>query len=174
MANSNYQFGIDDGKVTKEEANGSLASSSVDILAIKTFSITNESETVSQTGDNKTVRTRRTGKNANGSVSQGATDLPVYAVVGDGVVTTTGTTPNVVTTYTEPDKSPGRRYQLQVQAADIDGATRITVPRAVTTAGPSFEWNESAFSDPSWDYEAQTNASNLFTIAQYETEVALT
>lgn len=170
---SSYQFGIDDGKVTARNASGVLEATGVDILAIKGFSVSTESDTVQQTGDNEVKRIRKTGKRVTGSATQGATDLATAAIVGDGVTVTDGDSPNLITTYTEPTSSPGKIYQIAVQAADIDGSTRITVPSATTSSGPSFEWAEGAFSDPTFDYEGTGHEGVLFEIAQYETEVPL-
>lgn len=172
-----YQFGIDDAKVTRREAGGDLAATKVDVLGVSSISFGIESDSVEHRGDNETKRIRKTGKKVTGSVEQAATNLPTYAVVGDGVVTTSGTTPDTVTTYTEPASSAGGTYQIEAQAADIDGSTRFTVFNATTTGGPNFEWSEGEFSNPSWDYEgsgftpSESGAvSSLFKIDQYETE----
>lgn len=165
-----YQFGIDDAKVTARDAAGALDPTKVDVLGVSSISFTIESDSVEHRGDNRALRIRKTGKKVTGSVEQAATNLPTYAVVSDGVVTTSGVAPDVVTTYEEPSTSPGKTYQIEAQAADINGATRFTVMNASTTGGPNFEWSEGEFSNPSWDYEGIDYEGNLFTITQYETE----
>lgn len=170
---SEYQFGIDDGKVTSRGADGTLSATKVDVLGVSSFSMGIESDSVEHRGDNKALRIRKTGKKVSGSVEQAATNLPTLAVVSDGVVATTGVTPNVITTYTEPSSSAGLTYQIEMQAADVDGATRFVVLNATTTGGPTFEWSEGEFSNPSFDYEGSDYEGDLFEIKQYETEVAI-
>lgn len=169
---SEYQFGIDDMKVTAWEA-AALAATSVDVLGVSSFSLSLEGDSVEHRGDNMSLRVRKTGKRATGSIEQAATNLAAYAVVADGAVVTTGTGPTAVATYTEPTAIGAKQYQIQAQAADVDGSTRFTILRAQTTAGPNFEWAEGEFSNPGWDYEASNENDNLFTIAQYVTEVPL-
>ncbi len=170
---SEYQFGIDDMKVTGRDAAGALSVTKVDVLGVSSFSMGIESDSVEHRGDNQALRIRKTGKKVAGSVEQAATNLPVYAVVSDGATVSSGVAPNIIVTYTEPGTSPGKTYQVEAQAADIDGATRFTVLKATTVGGPNFEWAEGEFSNPSWDYEGTIFASDLFTIKQYETEVAI-
>ena len=165
-----YQFGIDDAKVTGREPDGTLSATKVDVLGVSSIGFSIESDSVEHRGDNKSLRIRKTGKKVSGSVEQAATNLPTYAVVIDGVVTTSGVAPAVITTYTEPSNSPGKTYQIEAQAADINGTTRFTVFNCSTTGGPNFEWSEGEFSNPSWDYEGVDNEGDLFAIAQYETE----
>lgn len=165
-----YQFGIDDGKVTGRDGDGALSATKVDVLGISSISMGIESDSVEHRGDNETKRIRKTGKKVTGSIEQAATNLATYAVISDGVVTTSGTAPDLVTTYTEPSTSPGKTYQIEAQAADIDGATRFTVLNASTSGGPTFEWSEGEFSNPSWDYEGSGFDGDLFQIDQYVTE----
>lgn len=167
-----YQFGIDDAKVAARDGAGVIGTR-VDVLGVSSFSLNVEADSVEHRGDNEAKRIRKTGKKVSGSVAQAATHLATLAVIGDGEVTTTGTTPAIVTTYTEPPTALGLPYQIEVQAADIDGATRFTVPNAQTTGGPNFDMGEGAFTNPGWDYEGTGYEDVLFKIEQFETEVPI-
>ncbi len=150
-----------------------LSSTKVDVLGVSNFSMGVSSDSVEHRGDNQALRIRKTAKKVEGGVEQAATNLATYAVVSDGSTVSAGVTPNIIVTYTEPGTSPGKTYQIEMQAADIDGSTRFTVVNATTTGGPEFEWAEGAFSNPSWDYEGTAIGAVLFTIAQYETAVPI-
>lgn len=172
-----YPFGIDDAKVTGWSG-GSVGNTKVDVLGVTAMSINIASTSVEHRGDNQQLVTRKSGKTASGSVAQAAHQAETLAVVGDGVTTTTGTTPSVVTTYVEPAAAIGTPYQIEAQASDGAGAARITVPKAVTSSGPSLEWTLEAFSNPGWDYDAQSTTiaatAAFYKLEQYETEAAIT
>lgn len=169
---SEYQFGIDDAKVTAF-AGAVVGTTKVDVLGIDSFSFGIESDSVETRGDNKSLRIRKSGKKVTGSMEQAATNLATYAVISDGETETAGVTPDVITTYTETSTAAGIPYQIEVQAADIDGATRVTILKASTVSGPTFEWAEGAFSNPGWDFEGVDLGGSLFKIEQYETEEAI-
>lgn len=168
-----YPFGIDDAKVTGRTASGALATSKVDVLGVSALSFGVESDSVEHRGDNEAKRIRKSGKKVTGSVEAAATTLAVYAVVSDGAVVSSGISPNIITTYTEPDSSVGLSYQIEGQAADGVSATRVTVLNATTTGGPTWDWTEGEFSNPSWDYEGTGFSGNLFKLEQFETEAPL-
>lgn len=176
MASGEYPFGIDDAKVTGWTG-GAVGSTKVDVLGITAISVNTESTSVEARGDNEQKVTRKTGKTTSGSVAQAAHQAAALAVVGDGVTSTDGTTPNVVTTYIEPASSDGIPYQIEAQASDGEGAARLTVFKAVTSSGPSFDWSLEAFSTPGWDYDANAtdvdNTSVFYKLEQYETEAAI-
>lgn len=176
MASGQYPFGIDDAKVTGWSG-GTVGTTKVDVLGVTAMSINVESTTVEHRGDNQQLVSRKSGKTASGSVAQAAHQAEAMAVVGDGVTTSTGTTPAVVVSYVEPSVATGTPYQIEAQAADGDGAARITVPKGVTSSGPSLDWSIEAFSNPGWDYDAQAttigDVTGFYRLDQYETEVAI-
>lgn len=173
MASGQYPFGIDDAKVTGWSG-GSVGSTKVDVLGVTAMSVSVDSTTVEHRGDNQQLVSRKSGKTATGSMAQAAHQAEAMAVVGDGVTTTSGTTPAVVVSYVEPAVAVGTPYQIEAQASDGEGAARITVPKAVTSSGPSLDWAIEAFSNPGWDYDAQATdidgVQGFYRLDQFETE----
>lgn len=171
-----YPFGIDDGKVTGYTG-GAVGTTRTDILGITAISVNVESTSVEHRGDNQQLVSRKSGKTASGSVAQAAHQASALAVVGDGVTESTGVTPNIVVTYVEPATAIGIPYRIEAQASDGEGAARITVPKAVTSSGPSLDWAIEAFSNPGWDYDAQKTdiggVDGFYQLQQFETEVAI-
>lgn len=165
-----YPFGVDDAKLTAFEGDD-LGTVKVDVLGVRAISVQLESETVEHRGDQMTVRTRRSGKKVTGSVEMAAHHQATMAVAGDGEVTTTGTTPAIVSVYTEPDVSVGKEYQIEAQASDGLEAARITVMRATTSTGPSLSWTIDQFSSPTFDYEGKGFGGALYKLEQFETAV---
>lgn len=173
MASGQYPFGIDDAKVTGWSG-GAVGTTKVDVLGVTAMSVSVDSTTVEHRGDNQQLVSRKSGKTATGSVAQAAHQAEAMAVVGDGVTTTTGSTPDVVVSYVEPAVAIGTPYQIEAQASDGEGAARITVPKAVTSSGPSLDWAIEAFSNPGWDYDAQAtdidSVQGFYRLDQFETE----
>lgn len=171
-----YPFGIDDAKVTGWSG-GSVGSTKVDVLGVTAISVNTESTSVEHRGDNQQLVSRKSGKTTSGSVAQAAHQAAALAVVGDGVSSTEGTTPSVVVTYMEPASATGNPYQIEAQASDGEGAARLTVFKATTSSGPSFDWSIEAFSNPGWDYDANatdvSSESVFYKLEQYETEAAI-
>lgn len=173
-----YPFGIDDAKVTAWNG-ATLGSTKVDVLGVTALSVNTESTTIEHRGDNQQMISRKSAKTVSGSVAQAAHQNAAIAVYGDGAVVSTGTTPNVVSTYTEPAAMPGKRYQIEAQAAGGNGdAARITVFKGSTSSGPSFDWSIESFSNPGWDYDALattvSSTSVFYKLEQYETAVNIT
>lgn len=176
MASGQYPFGIDDAKVTGWTG-GAVGTAKVDVLGVTAMSISVESTSVEHRGDNQQLISRKSGKTGSGSVAQAAHQAEAMAVVGDGVTTSTGSTPAIIVSYVEPATAIGTPYQIEAQASDGEGAARITVPRAVTSSGPSLDWAIEAFSNPGWDYDAQATdidgVQGFYRLDQYETEVPI-
>lgn len=176
MAGGEYPFGIDDAKVTGWTG-GAVGTAKVDVLGVTAISVNTESTSVEHRGDNQQLVNRKSGKTTSGSVAQAAHQGAALAVVGDGATSTDGTTPNLVTTYLEPATSTGAPYQIEAQASDGEGAARLTVFKATTSSGPSFDWSIEAFSNPGWDYDATATdvegTSAFYKLEQYETEEAI-
>lgn len=168
-----YPFGIDDAKVTARNAAGVLSATKVDVLGVSALSFGIESDSVEHRGDNEAKRIRKSGKKVTGTLEAAATVLAVLAATSDGAVVSSGVSPNVITTYTEPGNSVGLAYQIEAQAADGAGAQRVTILNATTTGGPTFDWAEGEFTNPSIDYEGTPFSGNLFKIEQYETAAAI-
>lgn len=173
MASGQYPFGIDDAKVTGWTGN-EVGSAKVDVLGVTAMSVSVDSTTVEHRGDNQQLVSRKSGKTATGSMAQAAHQAEAMAVVGDGVTTTSGSTPAVTVSYVEPAVAIGTPYQIEAQASDGEGAARITVPKAVTSSGPSLDWSIEAFSNPGWDYDAQATdidgVQGFYRLDQFETE----
>lgn len=171
-----YPFGIDDAKVTGWVGNA-VGTTKVDVLGVTAISVSVESTSVEHRGDNQQLVSRKSGKTASGSVAQAAHQAAILAAVGDGVTESTGVTPNIVVSYVEPAVATGNPYQIEAQAADGNGAARITVPKAVTSSGPSLDWAIEAFSNPGWDYDAQATmigtVQGFYQFQQFETEAAI-
>ena len=177
MADGQYPFGIDDAKVTGWTGDA-VGTAKVDVLGVTALSVNTESTTVEHRGDNQQLVSRKSGKTVSGSVAQAAHQGETLAVVGDGVTTTTGVTPNLITSYVEPAVAIGVPYQIEGQAADGEGAARITIAKAVTSSGPSFDWAIEAFSNPGWDYDANATdiegVTGFYKLDQFETEAPIT
>ena len=172
-----FPFGIDDAKVTAWTA-GVLGATKTDVLGVTAMSVSTESTTVEHRGDNELKVSRKSNKTVAGSVAQAAHQTGTLAVIGDGATVSTGSSPNVITTYTEPAAMPAKNYQIEAQANDGEGgAARITVYKARTSSGPSFDWSIEAFSTPGFDYDAQptliSSVSVFYALAQYQTAVVI-
>lgn len=166
-----YPFGIDDGKLAAIDATGTVSTTKVDLLGIKSFSYEIESDTAEATGDNKILTSRRYGKRVTGDLEWQATNPDVLPVLSSGVTVTSGTTPDEIITYEEPSTAISKRYQIEVQAAaDDGGAFRVTILNGTTDTGPGQEMTEGDYSAPSASYSGTDKGGMLLKLQWYETE----
>lgn len=170
-------FGIDNAKISGRSNAGVLASTKVDIFGTTALSLSTESDEQEARGDNVARRITRSNKSVTGSLGFLQHDPALLAALGDGLMTTSGTTPAVITTYAEPEKPAQKKYQLEGQAYDGASATRLTVLNATTTGGPNFDWSTDSYSEVGIDFRGSgfldSGSLIMYKVQVYETGVPI-
>jgi len=163
-------FGVDQIVVNARLADGTLATNKIDVFGATSISLSLDSDVQEARGNNVSRRKMRSNKSLSGGVGMLQHDPTILAVVGDGVTSAEGTTPDIITTYVEPEKPVTKRYQIEAQSYDGAGATRLTIFNASTSSGPNFDWSTDSYSEPGWEYEA-TGFTYEGTLALYMVQV---
>ena len=169
-------FGIEDLKVYVLDA-ADAPGTAVDVPGIRGFTYTEESESDEWEGDNQVIAVARQPTALTGTVELGILKAAVFAAFIGGTATTSGTTPNQITTL-ESAADKGTQYvQIVGQAPDKQtngSAYRVTVYKAQITSGPDESMTVNDWNGPTLDFTAVQKSSNLLKREFYETEAAIT
>lgn len=147
----------------------------VDAPGARTLSYSTASDTDPWEGDDTIIANVANAPVGSGSLATGALSLAALAVVLGGTASTTGTTPNQVTTLEQSGAASLRYFGATGQAKAADGgAYRVTIHKAIAT-DVSEELAVNAWNEPTISFEFIPNTADKFiTRAQYETLAALT
>jgi hypothetical protein len=168
--------GVNDLKVAVLDASDAPGSN-IDMLGVKSFSVSTESSSDTQTGDDSVLATTQEAKSLAVSVSVAAANAAALAAVTGGTVATSGTTPNRIITYKETSQPVSRYVQLTGQGTGRDtggSAFRMLVYKAGLESGPNFELSDGNWLEPKLDLRGVDKAGFLFIASNYETSVAIT
>jgi hypothetical protein len=168
--------GVKDAKVAILDAAGTPGSS-IDILGIKGVSVSVESDSDEQRGDDSVLATTQEAKSLAVTVSAAAAKADALAAMTGATVTTSGSTPNQIILYKEPSTPVSRYVQITAQGTGRDAsgsAFRMKILKAGIESGPTFDMSEGNWMEPSVDLRGVDKGGFLFEASNYETEVALT
>jgi hypothetical protein len=168
-------YGIEDMKVYVLDS-ADAPGSAVDVPGIRGFTYTEESDSDEWEGDNSIIAVARQPTSLTGTVELGIIKSTVFAAFIGGTASTSGTTPNQITTL-ESAADKGTRYvQIVGQAPDKQtngSAYRVTVYKAQVTSGPDETMSVNEWNGPTLDYTAVSLSGNLLKRQWYETEAAV-
>jgi hypothetical protein len=173
MANA-LPFGLRDVKLTPLAADGTPGTM-VDLPASRTLSWTDTADFEELRGDDIVQAERENGATVEWDLEQGGISLDAYAVMAGGETTTSGVTPNVVTTYKKvaADRRPYFRIDGQV-ISDSGGDVHLVIYKAKATGDIGGEFTEGSFELTSASGRGYPDAAgDLYDIVQNETETAI-
>lgn len=116
-------FGLRDTKITAyttPEAD-TLAAASTDYPVARTLSFSEAEDYEELRGDDKVVAIHGIGASVEWEMEHGGIALPVYALMAGGTVTTTGLTPDTVTTYKKKVTDVRPYFKAEGQSINDNG-----------------------------------------------------
>lgn len=145
LANPPLPFGLRDVKVYPIAADGTVGSG-VDLPVAQIFSF-KEAETFEiLKGDDQNLASHGGGPMVNWELEAGGISLAAYAVIMGGAVTTTGTSPNQVSTYQKLTTDQRPYFQVEGQAiSDSGGDLHCVVYRCKADGGFDGSMSNSKF-----------------------------
>lgn len=175
MSYGELPFGCRDCKLWKWNG-GTLdpAANAVDVPRIRTVELNVVRDSTTLEGDDVKVATHTFAKGLEGSIEAGGINPAVLAVLERGTVTTTGMTPNRVTTYAVRGNQTEDYFKLEAQIyADDGGDTHFIAWRVKATNGPNYSFTQGEFTLTACDLEGvfdeSVTPSRLYDIVQNET-----
>lgn len=177
MTYGELPFGCRDCKVTPWTA-GALGTS-VDVPRIRTVEMNVTRDSTDLEGDDVKIATHTFGRGLSGSIEAGGVNFACRVVLEGGTITTTGTTPNRITTYKVLGDQAEGYFKIEAQMYGDDGGdTHFIAWKAKATNGPNFTANQGEFALTNCDLEAiyddSVTPSRLYHIVQNETITAVT
>lgn len=138
-------FGLRDTKVTPYATNTTLGSGTDQPNARKmTFSEAEDYEELR--GDDKVVAIRGLGASVEWEMEAGGIAIPAYKNMNGGTVTTTGVTPNQVTTYNKKVTDQRPYFKAEGQSmSDLGGDFHAVLYRCRASEGLQGELSDGAF-----------------------------
>lgn len=140
-------YGLRDVKVTPyTTAAATILGTSVDLPNARTFSFSEAEEFTELRGDDKIVTTRGQGASVDWDLEAGGLSFAALVVIAGGEITETGTTPNIVSTFTKKvtDQRPFFRVEGQV-ISDSGGDMHCVLDRCRVTGNIEGEFSDGAF-----------------------------
>lgn len=150
--------------------------SKVDVPGARAFDVSVDSDSDELEGDDTIIAVAYGSKKGSGSMEMGKANLTARAAMLGGTVTTSGTTPNEVSTWDEPAGANQIWVKISAQAklADVaGGAYQVDINKA-KAGGSSESFGQSAWNTPSLDFSfVESSAGKFITRKLQETLVAL-
>lgn len=169
--------GLSDLKVWTLDSSDVPDDPGIDVPGIRALNFNVESDSDELEGDNVVIAVARDAKRVTGSIELGIMNLTALGTMTGGTPTTTGVTPNVVTTLLEAAEAPSQYIAIMGQAPDrrtSGSAYRVTILKALVTSGPDESLTVNEWSTPTLDFEATEDPSgDLVRRQHYETEIAI-
>lgn len=125
-------FGVRDTKLTAYTTSQAitLATPSIDSPNARTLSFSEAEDYEELRGDDKIVAIHGLGPSVDWSMEHGGISIPAYKMLGGGTVTTSGTTPAQVTTYTKKVTDVRPYFQCEGQSiSDSGGDFHVVLPK---------------------------------------------
>jgi hypothetical protein len=122
-------FGFRDGKITSytDSLYTTLAGSSTDLPNGRTFSFSEAEDYEELRGDDKLIAIRGKGASVDWDLENGGISIAAYKGMNGGSSTTTGVTPNQVTTYTKKVTDVRPYFKAEGQAISDSGGDFHTI-----------------------------------------------
>lgn len=168
-------FGCRDCKITPYIAGvlGAL-DDAVDVPRIRTVELNVTRDSTDLEGDDVKIATHTFAKGLDGSIEAGGINLSALVVLEGGEITTSGTTPNRISTYkVEGDQVEGY-FKLESQMyGDDAGDMHFIAWKCKATNGPNFSFTQGEFALTACDlagiFDESTSPSRLYNLVQNET-----
>jgi hypothetical protein len=168
-------FGCRDCKLTAW-VGGTLgaASTSVDVPRIRTVEMNVTRDSTDLEGDDVKIATHTFAKGIEGSIEAGGVNVGVLEILEGGDASTTGMTPNRITTYIVRGNQTEGYFKLEAQMYGDDGGDMHFVAWKVkATNGPNYSFTQGEFAltacDLSGIFDESVSPSRLYDIVQNET-----
>lgn len=122
-------YGLRDTKVTPytTAAADTLDTTAVDAPNARTMSFSEAEDFEELRGDDKVIALRGKGASVEWEMEHGGISLPAYKSMAGGTITTTGVTPNTVTTFTKKVTDARPYFKAEGQAINDNGGDFHTV-----------------------------------------------
>jgi hypothetical protein len=140
-------YGLRDVKVTPyTDASATTLGTGVDLPNARTFSFSEAEEFSELRGDDKLVSTRGRGSSVEWDLEAGGLSLEALKVMTGGTITTSGTTPSQVKTFSKKttDTRPYFRVEGQI-ISDSGGDIHCVLPRCRVTGNIEGEFADGEF-----------------------------
>lgn len=163
--------GLEDIKVQTFVA-GAPSATKVDLGGAQTISFNVESDSAQVRGDNQVLANVRGAKSLTGSITVARIYLPGFAAMVGGTASTTGVSPDQITTLDETSSPGSTAFQATAQAYSYDlpgSGYRVTLKKLTVTGGPNETMGDQEFDTPTIDFEGAPVSNVLLTRANYET-----
>lgn len=171
MSYGELPFGCRDCKIRPF---GTAPAQNVDVPRIRTVELNVTRNSTDLEGDDVTVATHTFAKSLEGSIEEGGINPNVLVILDGGTATTTGTTPNRITTYKVRGTDAEQYFILEAQMyADDGGDTHFIAYKVKATNGPSYSFTQGEFALTRCDLKAifddSVSPSRLYDIVFNET-----
>jgi hypothetical protein len=167
-------FGLRDVRVYP--LTGETPGTGVDLPNSRTFSFSEAEDFQELRGDDGLVAVHGTGPTVNWSLEAGGISLDAVKVIYGGTVTTTGTTPNQVKTFTKLNTDARPYFKVEGQAiSDSGGDFHVVLYRCRATGELSGQMADGAFWLTGTSGRALGRASDgkVYDLVQNESAVAI-
>lgn len=148
----------------------------VDIPGARTLSFNADADSDELEGDNAIIAKVMNPPSLSGSIEIGRLNPAAMAVLIGSTASTTGTTPNAVTTLDQKSDINVSYYQIAGQAPGVDAedsAYRVIIMKALSTSGPDESLEVNSWNTPTIDFEGLDISGVLVRREFYEKSVAL-
>lgn len=142
--------GIEDLRIAPLDAAEALGAYT-DIVGVRGYSVTTNSDSQSQIGDEVTLFTIQENKQLDVTITSALANLAAVGVATGVPPVESGTAPDKVVTWESPAVSPTAFFQLVGQSSGRDAAGsafRLTVLKASLTSDPSWNLTQGAWMEP--------------------------
>lgn len=166
-------FGMRDCKIYP--MTGDTPGTAVDVPRIQTVELGVETDSTELNGDDVRVAVHTFNKRMTGTFQSGGLNLDTLVVLEGGAVTTTGTTPNRISTYAVIQTNIQGYFQMIGQMISDDlGDVHMKVYKVKMTSGPAYAPNQGEFLLTTGDIEAVfTGTGKLYDLIAHETATAV-
>ena len=141
-------FGMRDTKVTEftTQAATTLAASSTDVPNARTLSFSEAEDFEELRGDDKVVAIRGLGASVEWDMEAGGISIPAYKAMNGGTTTTSGVTPNQITTYTKKVTDSKNYFKAEGQSiSDSGGDFHVVLYKAIADGSLEGELSDGSF-----------------------------
>lgn len=145
LAQTALPFGLRDVKLTPIDEDGTLGTP-VDLPNSRTLSFTEAEEFTELRGDDRLVAVRGSGAEIEWELEAGGISLEAYKVIAGGTVTTSGTDPDEVKTFSKVGADTRPYFRIEGQAiSDSGGDVHCVIYRARCTGSLEGEFTDGEF-----------------------------
>lgn len=140
-------FGIRDTKVTPYTTGAATTlGTATDVPNARTLSFSEAEDYEELRGDDKVVAIRGLGATVDWSMENGGISIPAYKNMNGGTTSTTGVTPNQVTTYTKKTTDQRPYFKAEGQAmSDLGGDFHTVLYKSRASGGVEGEMADGGF-----------------------------